>query len=173
MVIVDEAYIQFGGESVISLINKYPNLIILRTFSKVFGLAGLRIGIMISNKVLISQFAKVKLPYNLNIFTLTTLEKIIDNIEIINNHLALIKEEKKYLKNKLIKFDKFKIIPSETNFFLVKVPNSKWLLNELLKYGILVRDVSNYPMLENHLRISVGKKEDNIKLIKALKKIFK
>jgi histidinol-phosphate aminotransferase len=173
IVIIDEAYIQFGGESVINLINKYPNLIILRTFSKVFGLAGLRIGIMIGNKNIISELSKVKLPYNLNIFNLTTLDIIFDNINIINNNLKMILDNKKYLKENLSIFKELSIIPSAANFFLVKVKNSKWLFEKLLKFGILVRDVAYYPMLDNCLRISVGDKSENLALINALKKIYK
>jgi histidinol-phosphate aminotransferase len=170
LVIVDEAYIQFGGESVLGLINKYNNLIILRTFSKVFGLAGLRIGLMISNIDIIRELSKVKLPYNLNILTLTTLELMLDSPELNTKKIL---EEKKFLENELSNFNELSITPSSTNFFLVKVKNSYWLFNKLLKSGILVRDVSSYPMLKNHLRISVGSHEENVKLINALKKIYK
>lgn len=173
IVIVDEAYIQFGGESVIDLISKYPNLIILRTFSKVFGLAGLRIGIMIANDKLINEISKVKLPYNLNIFNLITLDIIFDNIDIVNNNLKMILKGKKYLEDNFSQIKELTVTPSATNFFLIKVKNSKWLFEKLLKFGILTRDVSNYPMLDNCLRISVGTEEDNNILINSLRKIYK
>lgn len=172
IVIVDEAYIHFGGESVLKLINEYRNLIVLRTFSKVFGLAGLRIGLMISNKELIKELLKVKLPYNINVFTLITLDAILDNINIVNNNLKLILEEKKYLEENLSNFKEISVTPSATNFFLIKVKNSKWLFEKLLKFGILVRDVSYYPMLDNCLRVSIGTKIENKALIDALKKIY-
>jgi histidinol-phosphate aminotransferase len=170
LVIVDEAYIQFGGESVIKLINKYNNLIILRTFSKVFGLAGLRIGLMISNKEIITELSKVKLPYNLNILTLTTLEIMMDYPEFNTKRIL---DERKFLENEFKEIKELSVTPTSTNFFLVKVKNSYWLFKKLLKSGILVRDVSSYPMLKNHLRISVGSHDENIKLIKALKSIYK
>ena len=173
IVVVDEAYIQFGGESVLSLINKYPNLIILRTFSKVFGLAGLRIGIMISNEEIITELSKVKLPYNLNVFSLITLDTVFDNIKIIDENLNLILKEKFILENELKSFNDIKVIPSATNFFLVNVKDSKWFFEKLLESGILVRDVSSYPMLKNCLRISVGNKKENEALINALRKIYK
>lgn len=173
IVIVDEAYIQFGGESVIDLIDEFPNLIILRTFSKAFGLAGLRIGMMISNREMITQLSKVKLPYNINIFSIITLDVIFDNIELIDKHVKMILKEKKYLEKQLTKFKKLLIIPSAANFFLIKVNNSQWLFEKLLESGILVRNVSAYPMLANHLRISVGSKKENEALIDALKKIYK
>ncbi len=172
IVVVDEAYIHFGGESVLNLINEYKNLIVLRTFSKVFGLAGLRIGLMISNKEIIKELLKVKLPYNINIFTLITLDTILDNISIVNKNLKLILEEKKFLEENLAGFKEIFVTPSASNFFLIKVKNSKWLFEKLLKFGILVRDVSYYPMLDNCLRVSVGTKIENIALINALKKIY-
>ena len=172
IVVVDEAYIQFGGESAINLINENLNLIILRTFSKAYGLAGLRIGMMIANEKLIAQLSKVKLPYNLNIFSLITLDVIFDNMKTINKHVEMILQEKKLLKKKLSDFKELTIIPSATNFFLIKVKNSKWLYEQLLKFGILVRDVSSYPMLDNCLRISVGSKNDNEVLIDSLRKIY-
>ncbi len=173
IVVVDEAYIHFGGKSVLDLINEFQNLIILRTFSKAFGLAGIRMGMMITNKELITELSKVKLPYNLNIFNLITLDIILDNIKVINSNIKIILEEKKFLEDNLSSFKELLITPSAANFFLVKVKNSKWLFEKLVKFGILVRDVSSYPMLENHLRISVGSKKENISLINALKKIYK
>lgn len=172
IVIVDEAYIHFGGESVIDLCNKYNNLIVLRTFSKAFGLAGLRIGVMISNKELILQLGKVKLPYNINIFTQITLNTILDNIDYLENNIQYIKEQREKLFSSLNKFSSIKVIPSATNFFCVKTEDSKFVFNELVNNGILVRDVSSYPMLSNCLRISIGKEEENNKLIESLSKIF-
>jgi histidinol-phosphate aminotransferase len=172
LVVVDEAYIHFGGESAIDLVNKYPNLVVLRTFSKAFGLAGLRVGMMISNKDLINEFSKVKLPYNLNIFTMITLDEIFDNMDIVTENIKNILKEKEFLLNELFKIKQLEVTPSGANFFLVKSENSQFLFNELLKYDILVRDYSNYPMLENQLRISVGSHNDNISLINALTEIY-
>ncbi len=172
IVIIDEAYIHFGGESVLKLINEYDNLIVLRTFSKAFGLAGLRIGMLFSNKNIIKQLLKVKLPYNLNIFTLITLDTIFDNLSYVDFNIKLILEEKKKVGLELLKIEDLKVIPSAANFFLVKVKDSRWLFDRLLEFGILVRDVSYYPMLENCLRISIGNKKENEILIKALRKIY-
>ncbi len=171
-VIVDEAYIHFGGESVIDLVEKYDNLIVLRTFSKAFGLAGLRMGIMISNKNLIRELMKVKLPYNLNILTLITLEEMFDNIGFVDDNVKKILAERDYLGELLAGFKKLKVIPTSANFFLVKVEDSASLFDALLQQGIRVRDVSSYPMLENHLRISVGSRTENDALIEALKKVL-
>jgi len=173
IVVVDEAYIQFGGETVIDLIDKYDNLIILRTFSKAFGLAGLRIGMMISNNELITELSKVKLPYNINIFTLATLDILLDNPEIIDNTVSKIIEYRDYLQKEFLKIRSIKATPASANFFLVRIKDSEFLYNKLLEYDILVRDFSNYPMLDNCLRISVGNKDENELLIRALKEIYK
>jgi len=171
-VVVDEAYIHFGGETVIDLVDRYENLIVLRTFSKAFGLAGLRMGIMVSNKNLISELAKVKLPYNLNILTLITLDEMFDNIDFVDENIKKILAERDYLGAELAKIKSIKVIPTSANFFLVKTEDSSSLFSTLLEQGIRVRDVSSYPMLENHLRISVGSRNENQALIRSLKNIF-
>lgn len=173
IVIVDEAYIHFGGESVIGLINEYSNLIVLRTFSKAFGLAGLRIGMMLASSALIVEIAKMKLPYNLNVLSLLILDEVFNNLDYVEKNVKRIISDKIYLEKALSEFKELTIIPSATNFFLLKVNDSKIIFNKLLEYSILVRDVSSYPMLENCLRISVGSKNENKALINALQKIYK
>jgi histidinol-phosphate aminotransferase len=173
IVVIDEAYIHFGGKTALDLINKYNNLLILRTFSKAFGLAGLRIGMMFGHRDLILQMSKVKLPYNLNIFTLIALDEIFNDISYIDEHIRIILSEREYVEKNLKSFSDIEIIPTMTNFFLVRVKDSKWLFNELLKYGVLVRDVSSYPMLKDCLRISVGSENDNKILADSLRQIYK
>lgn len=172
IVIVDEAYIHFGGESVIDLIKKYDNLIILRTFSKAFGLAGLRIGMMVSNPALIKELSKVKLPYNINVFTMITLNEIFDNTYIFEDNVTKILNEKLFLERELKAFKDLKVIPSKANFFLIKFKDENLVFNELLKDGILIRDYSKSPMLENYMRISVGNHEENLALLKSLHRIL-
>jgi histidinol-phosphate aminotransferase len=171
-VVVDEAYIHFGGESVIDLVNKYSNLIVLRTFSKAFGLAGLRVGFMVSNKNLITELAKVKLPYNLNVLTLITLNVMFDNIEFVENNIKQIKIERDFVKKELEKIKQIRIIPSAANFFLIEIEDPKFLFNKLVEGGILIRDYSDSPLLQKNLRISVGNREENESLIKLLNKIY-
>ncbi len=172
IVVLDEAYIHFGGESCLDLITQYDNIIILRTFSKAFGLAGLRIGFMLSNVDLIRELAKVKLPYNLNIFTLLTISEIFDNIEIVLDNIKEILKEKKFLEEKLNEIKEIEVIPSQANFFLIRVNNAKSIFDKLVENGILIRDYSSSKFLENCLRISVGTREENIKVTETLKKIF-
>ncbi len=172
IVVVDEAYIHFGKKSVIGLIDEFPNLIVLRTYSKAFGLAGLRMGMMLSNPELIRQLSKVKLPYNINVFQLTALEAVFDDPSYVEKNVKVILRERDYLYAELLKFNELKVFPSSTNFFLVKTNDSKWLFDRLVENDVLVRDVSSYPMLNNCLRISVGSREANRVLVRALNKIF-
>ncbi len=170
IVIIDEAYIHFGGQTAFDLLKKYDNLVILRTFSKAYGLAGLRIGVMISNTTLIKEFSKVKLPYNLNIFTINTLSVILDNPEFIKTNIHKIMSEKTTMFNKLSKYNSISVYPSEANFFLIKTADSSKLFNYLKNNGVLIRDVSSYQKLKNHLRISVGSPDENTKLYSLLDK---
>jgi histidinol-phosphate aminotransferase len=173
LVVVDEAYIQFGGESVIDLTGEYANLVVLRTFSKVFGLAGLRIGMMIGSDELVSQFSKVKLPYNISQFVINTLDVLLDNLDVIDRHRDIILEEKQWLIKQLEEMPELHLYPTAANFVLVKVDDSKALFNALVDRGVLIRDVSSYPMLENHLRISTGDRQANKILVNSLQQILR
>lgn len=172
IVVVDEAYIHFGGKTIIDSINKYDNLIILRTFSKAFGLAGLRIGTMISNEKIITQLAKVKLPYNLNIFTLTALDVVLDHPEFVEENVAKILSQKQILWEGLNKHKELTVYPSDSNFFLFRTKNPKMLFDELVKRDVLIRSYSSSKYLEGCLRVSFGSPEENQKFLTALDEIL-
>jgi len=167
IIIMDEAYIEFGGESSVDLIEEYENLIIMRTLSKAFGLAGLRIGALISNETMVENLWKVKLPYNLNSASQLLANQAFKNIEIINNHIELIIEERSRLTKELKKME-FKVYPSMTNFIMLK-SDIKDLALKLENKRVLIRDFCND--IKNHYRITVGSKEDNDYLIKTLKEV--
>src|SRR6056297_2279852 len=160
IVIMDEAYIEFGGESTVDLINEYENLIIMRTLSKAFGLAGLRIGALISNESMVENLWKVKLPYNLNSASQLLANQAFQNIEIIN-------KERSRLIKKLEDMD-FKVYPSMTNFIMIE-SNIKDLASKLENKKVLIRDFNKD--IKNHYRITVGSREDNNYLIKILKEV--
>lgn len=164
IVIIDEAYIEFGGESSVDLINNYENLIVMRTLSKAFGLAGLRIGALISNEKMIEQLWKVKLPYNLNSASQFIANQVFKNLEIINQHIKLIIEERKRVTD-LLKELEFKVYPSMTNFIMIK-SEIKDLAEKLEKKQVLIRDFTKD--IKDHYRISIGRKEDNDYMIKKL-----
>lgn len=168
IIVLDETYIDFSNsKSWISKIKKYPNLVVLQTFSKYWGLAGLRIGMAFANPEIIETITKVKSPYNLNIFSQKKALKALHNTEKFETQknillterkkLALFLKEKSYIK---------KIFPSETNFLFLEINSSvEKLYKFLINQKIVTRKFTN---LGNFLRISIGTPEENNQLIKTL-----
>jgi histidinol-phosphate aminotransferase len=181
IIIIDEAYIDFAiGGSFINEIKNYPNLIILRTFSKAWGLAGIRLGYCAANEEIINLLFKVKAPYNINSLTRYALEISLRNSELKEKYIKSIIKERERLKNLLESLpDIANVFSSEANFILVKFNDStgcntkaKAVLTKLAERGIIVRDRSTQPKLENCLRISIGNEEENDLLWDTIKKII-
>ncbi|MDR2577759.1 MAG: histidinol-phosphate transaminase [Chitinispirillales bacterium] len=170
--ILDQAYVEFGGFDGIKFLPDYPNLIIARTFSKAMAAAGLRLGYMIGAAEMIAEINKIKLPYNINFFTEYTASLILENTAIIKDTVSVIIDERDKLVNRLAALPFENVYPSEANFILVRTPQKQKLFDRLKKDGILIRDVSSYHLLENCLRISVGTKDENIKLCESLDNFF-
>jgi histidinol-phosphate aminotransferase len=169
-VLLDEAYFEFYGYSGLGLLADYPRLIITRTFSKAMGMAGLRVGYLLAHPDLAAQISKAKLPYNVNQFSLTAAEVALENMDRFRPAIDSIHQEKERLGKELGMLPGFKVYPSKANFFLVESPvEPRILFDDLYKQGILVRDVSSYPMLSKCLRISVGTREENDRLLSALR----
>ena len=172
IVFIDEAYIDYSNNSLISKLNMYQNLIISQTFSKALGLAGIRLGVGYSNSNIISYLKKVKPPYNVNSLTE---KKAIENISSTYLDNSQIKEtilERNKLEKKLENFPFVKkVYPSDSNFLLVKVSNANNLYKYLLDNGIVVRNRSQIKGCEECLRITVGTPKQNNLLINVLKQI--
>ena len=172
IVFIDEAYIDYSNNSLISKLNIYQNLIISQTFSKALGLAGIRLGVGYSNCNLISYLKKVKPPYNVN---LLTEKKAIENISSTYLNNSQIKEtilERNKLEKKLENFPFVKkVYPSDSNFLLVKVANANNVYKYLLDNGIVVRNRSQIKGCEECLRITIGTPKQNNLLINVLKRI--
>jgi len=169
-VLLDEAYYEFGGHTGLGLLAEYPKLIITRTFSKAMGMAGLRVGYLLAHPDLVAQISKAKLPYNINQFSLTAAEVALENMGLFRAVIDDVLKEKRRLGKELSKLPGFKVYPSEANFFLVESSvDPRMLFDELYEQGILIRDVSSYPMLSKCLRISVGTREENDRLLSALR----
>ena len=171
IVVIDEAYIDFSSqESWIGRLNEFPNLIVIQTLSKAYGLAGIRLGACYSSTKIISVLNKIKPPYNVNQLTQQTALKALQNSIKTNNEIAIIISERNKL---IIDLEEIsfivKIYPSDANFLLVKVDNAIVRYNQLVEYGIIVRNRTNQPICENCLRFTVGTKEENKKLMKTLK----
>lgn len=175
IVIIDEAYIDFADrDSWVKRLNEFPNLIVLQTFSKAWGLASLRLGMAFANKVVIDILNKIKPPYNISGLTQNTVLAALNNASKKDAMVAEIKIERERLGNALSAFEQVQIVyPTEANFFLVKMKSdAKGLYDRLIDKKIIVRDRSKVVLCEEGLRITVGTKEENDKLLNALKEIL-
>lgn len=175
LVVVDEAYVEFAiDKSVISWIDEYPNLVVVQTFSKAQGLAGLRLGMAFAHPEIIGLMNKVKAPYNINVLTQNEVMRRLEEQGLIQQQVHQIKQEKEQLllEFKSIAFIK-KVFPSDANFFLVKMDDSKRRYNELIDRGIVVRDSSKNLNCANTLRITVGTPDENNALVIALRSMDK
>ena len=171
LVVIDEAYIDFSDkESWLAKIDQYPNLVITQTLSKAYGLAGIRLGICYGSAAVISVLNKIKPPYNVNELTqLKALERL-SNPEKIKSEITSIIEQRESLLKVLNEVDFVeKIYPTEANFILIKVDDANKRYDELIAKGIVIRNRTTQPLCENTLRLTIGTKEENKKLIEALK----
>jgi histidinol-phosphate aminotransferase len=172
-VLLDEAYYEFWGQSGLEFLKDYPRLIITRTFSKAMGMASLRVGYLMAHPELASQISKAKLPYNVNQFSLTAAEIALENIHRFRPPIEAVLQERERLGIELGRMPGVKVYPSQANFFLIEVPvEPKLIFEDLYGQGILVRDVSSYPMLSRCLRISVGSPEENNRFLSALRAVL-
>ena len=173
IVVVDEAYIDFSSQkSLTNLIDKYENLIITQTMSKAYGMAGIRLGMGISNNKIISYINKIKPPYNVNTLTENKALEELNKIDEVKKNIDLVLNQRKLLLSSLEKLDFVeKIYKSDANFLLVKVDNADLRYNQLSEKGIIVRNRSNQPLCQNCLRITIGTKIENNSLIKTLNEL--
>jgi histidinol-phosphate aminotransferase len=171
MVVVDEAYINYSRQpSLIRLLAEYPNLVILQTFSKAWGLAALRLGMAFASQTVIDYMNKVKPPYNVNQSTQQLAAEALDNIEWVNQHIRQTVQMRGELEEALKTLAiTDKIYPSDANFLLVKVTEAKKIYDWLIEKSIVVRDRSKVAMCEGCLRITIGTKQENDLLMSTLK----
>ena len=171
LVIVDEAYIDFASAtSFTTKLNQYPNLIVLQTFSKAWGLASLRLGMCFASEEIISVLNKIKPPYNLSGATQAILLDALAYIEDKNLLVEKILAERERLITQLSVLPIVKhIYPSDANFLLVKFENAKAIFDDLIQRKIIVRDRSKVLLCDDCLRITIGTSEENKTLIEALK----
>jgi histidinol-phosphate aminotransferase len=169
IVIVDEAYINFSRQrSLIPELNDYPNLIVMQTLSKAWGLAALRLGMTFASKEITDVLNKIKPPYNINQATQELALKALDNLDDVNAMIMEIVKEREKLANQLVELRIVeKVYPSDANFLLVKTKDAGGIYDHLKKKGIIVRNRSNVLLCEGSLRITVGTENENNELIKA------
>ena len=171
IVVVDEAYIHFSSEkSFVNEIGNFPNLVVLQTFSKAWGLAGLRVGLAFANSEIIKLFNKVKPPYNVSQIAQETILQAMENKSQVEKTIAEIVAEREKLINNLREFSFVtKIYPTDANFVLVKTSDAEAIYKFLLDEKIVVRNRNNVELCAGCLRITIGTPEENESLLKAFK----
>ena len=173
LVVIDEAYIDFSKkESWMNELDEYPNLVITQTLSKAYGLAGIRLGICYGSSEIISVLNKIKPPYNVNELTQKRALKRLEDREKINDEIhSIIGQREELFKVLLnIKFVE-KIYPTEANFILIKVDDANKRYKDLIAKGIVIRNRTTQPLCDNCLRLTIGTKEENTKLIEVLNQL--
>jgi histidinol-phosphate aminotransferase len=171
LVFVDEAYVDFAPEgSVIDLVENYPNLLVSRTFSKAFGMAGIRLGMGIAQEEIIQTLSKIKYPYNVNRLTQNAAIEALTTPGKVKEQINIILKERSTLKTTLSKLSFVKkVFPSDANFLLLEVTNAASLIDYLKKKGIVIRNRSGVIASKELVRITVGTPGQNQKLIYELK----
>ncbi len=172
LIIVDEAYIDFAMQpSFVEQLNKFENLVVLQTFSKAWGMAGLRVGMAFADAELIKILNKIKYPYNLNLESQRLVLKALDNVEKKNDFVEKILEERFKLFKKLMELDNVRhIYPSDSNQLLVKFKDAKAVFYYLIERKVIVRDRTNVTLCDDCLRISIGTGKENNVLMSDLKR---
>ena len=172
IVVIDEAYINYAKQKTfIPELTEYPNLVIMQTLSKAWGLAGLRLGMVFASQQIIDLFNKVKYPYNINTATQLLALESLNNIEWVNHHISITVSEREKLKTELLNIPDTEIVyPSDANFLLLKIKDARKIYEQLCTEGIIVRDRSKVVLCDDCLRITIGTPDENLKLINLLKK---
>lgn len=172
LVVVDEAYINYAKQrTFIAELTEYPNLVILQTLSKAWGLAGLRLGMAFAGSPVINYMNKVKYPYNINTPTQELALEALSQITTVNDWIQITVEQREKLQQELSIFPFVQeIYPSDANFILVRMDKAKEIYNFLSANGIIVRDRSRIVLCNNCLRITIGTPDENAQLITTLNK---
>lgn len=172
LVVIDEAYINYARQKTfITELTEYPNLVILQTLSKAWGLAGLRLGMAFAGQPVIDYMNRVKYPYNINTATQQLALEALSNISSVNNWTKTTVVQKDNLSEALLALPVTeKVYPSDANFILVKMTDARRIYEYLAGRGIIVRDRSKVILCDDCLRITIGTPEENNQLLEALKK---
>lgn len=172
IVVVDEAYIDFSDEgSCLADLNNYPNLAVSQTFSKAYGMAAVRLGMLFGSEELIGWINKIKPPYNINQLTQQFVLDKLKDTDKVRTQIGVIKLERDNVVNRLQGLKQIiRVYPSDSNFILIKVEDADNIYNYLINNGVVVRNRSNQPLCSNSLRLTVGTPEENVKLIRLIEK---
>ena len=172
IVLVDEAYVEFSREeSALGLLAEKPNLIVLRTMSKALALAGMRIGFAMTNPELMAEIAKPKIPFTSSRLAEITLCHVLGNYRLVEEAVTYILKERERISEALKKLNGVRVFESDANFIIIKVSDAKKVFSFLAGEGILVRNVSGYPLMKNCLRFNIGLRQENDLLLEKLGKL--
>ncbi|MBP7892042.1 MAG: histidinol-phosphate transaminase [Firmicutes bacterium] len=175
LIVVDEAYIEFAGGSVLPLLAKYDRLVVLRTMSKAFGLAGVRVGYSVSSPRVAAELAKVKQPFNLDSLALVVAQMALQDDAYYQEAVARIVEERAWLAQRLSCIPGITCLPSCTNFILFRTESAEAaeVHDTLRRQGISVRIFPDEPMLRGYLRVSCGTREEDDEFLAALENVVR
>lgn len=171
IVVVDEAYYEFLDETVIDLVNQCERLIVLRTLSKAYALAGARIGYAVAHEKTMELLYRVKPPYNVNVFSQTIGKLFLQQRQLINDHVQRIKKERDYLVEIFSKIEGIEIFPTSSNFILIKSLEAKKIMEACKENGIAIRGFAKEGLLQDCIRITVGTREENNRLVHLMEKV--
>jgi histidinol-phosphate aminotransferase len=170
-VVIDEAYFSFSGTTFLPQLAKYPNMILLRTLSKI-GFAGLRIGVLVASKQIVDELNKIRLPYNINSMSQAVATAALKHRKVLEAQISLLISERKKLYNNLSRLEGVVAYQSETNFILFRTAVDATTIHRKLKQaGILIKNMSKAGPLRNCLRVTIGTPEENREFLKNLKSI--
>ncbi|HYE81375.1 MAG TPA: histidinol-phosphate transaminase [Clostridia bacterium] len=171
IVIVDEAYYEFSGVTAVGLLDRYDNLIVLRTLSKALGIAGLRLGYMLACPAAVGYIDRVRAPFNVNAFTQTAAIEVLANADIMAERVEIIKGERDKLAERLSTLKGLQCFESRSNFILMRTVRAGEIFAGLREAGVHVRSYSD-PVLKDCLRVTIGSPEENEKFYEAVKEVL-
>ncbi|MDZ4180318.1 MAG: histidinol-phosphate transaminase [Coriobacteriia bacterium] len=173
LVLVDEAYFEFSRHTMRPHMDRHPNLVILRTFSKAFSLAGMRVGYLLGHEDVVREIMKVRQPYSVNAFSQWVALKVFRERVVFQNAIRDIMRERDRIVTGLSELDGVEVFTSEANFVLFRVEHASALWRDLLHgHSVLIRDFGRTPGLEDCLRVTVGSAEDNIAFLEAMRAVL-
>jgi len=169
LVVIDEAYQPFAQQSWLPRAAEFDNVVVMRTFSKL-GLAGIRLGYLAGKASWITEFDKVRPPYNINVLTQAAADFMLDHLDVLDDQAAELRAERTRLEEAVAALPGATVYPSAGNFLLVRVPDAAAVFETLLTSRVLIKNVSKmHPLLANCVRLTVGSAEENAQMIAALK----
>lgn len=176
LVVLDEAYAEFAQRSMVPLVKEYENLLVLRTFSKAYGLAGLRIGYGVADERIIDYLFRVKPPFNVNLLAQYAAVEALRDVEHLERTVAGTIAGRRYLLEELSKLPDVRVYPSQGNFILLELMgrgvSARRLAEEMMRKGVIVRSCEGFGLRDRYIRVSIGRKEENMKFLETFKEKF-